>query len=256
VFEVGDENKNYRKELHNITWNSATISEGPQKGRNYILTLKTRQVEEKLVVYPVLTGENYNKALKDYEKKFSDYNALLAKREAEEKRLKEEMIAKQKAYQEEQKKLEAEELRERIRIQKEMEAKLTTQFRTASLQQNVVRIFQVSNFGIYNSDCPNSLPEGPTIHASFASTDNSKLRPDNMYLIEHGRNQIFSLQSSKFSCSPNRDYSICIIANGQLFLCSKEDFKSTLVQKQKTFVMKPLPDHVSDVAGLRKALEI
>jgi hypothetical protein len=166
------------------------------------------------------------------------------------------MIAKQKAYQEEQKKLEAEELRERIRIQKEMEAKLTTQFRTASLQQNVVRIFQVSNFGIYNSDCPNSLPEGPTIHASFASTDNSKLRPDNMYLIEHGRNQIFSLQSSKFSCSPNRDYSICIIANGQLFLCSKEDFKSTLVQKQKTFVMKPLPDHVSDVAGLRKALEI
>ncbi|HRD40306.1 MAG TPA: hypothetical protein PLC65_16885, partial [Bacteroidia bacterium] len=30
VFEVGAENKNYTKELHQITWNSAVVSEGPQ----------------------------------------------------------------------------------------------------------------------------------------------------------------------------------------------------------------------------------
>lgn len=257
VFEVGDENKNYRKELHTITWNSATISEGPQKGKNYILTLKTRQQQEKLIVYPVLTGENYDNALKQYEKKFAEYNTLLAKREAEEKRLKEEMAAKQKAYIEEQKKLEADMLREQIRIRKQMEEKLASQYKTASIQQNVVRVFQVSNFGIYNSDCPSSLPQGPGVHGIFATSESdASFRPETIYLVEHGKNKVYTLPNTYFSYEPGTDYSICALSGGQMFLCGKEEFKAAVVQKKPRFIMKPLPAEVTDAAGLRKALEI
>jgi hypothetical protein len=37
VFEVGAENKNYNANLSEITWSSAEISEGPQKGKNYLV---------------------------------------------------------------------------------------------------------------------------------------------------------------------------------------------------------------------------
>jgi len=64
LFEIGTENGNYDKQLSTITWSSADISEGPQKGKNYILTLKQKQRVEKLIVYPVLTGADFETASK------------------------------------------------------------------------------------------------------------------------------------------------------------------------------------------------
>ena len=105
VFEVGTENKNYNSKLADVTWSSAEVSEGPQKGKNYLLTLKLRERVEKLIVYPALSGADYEQALKSYESKFAEYKTLAAKREADEKRLKEEFEAKQAALFEERKRL-------------------------------------------------------------------------------------------------------------------------------------------------------
>ena len=103
VFEVGTENKNYNPKTADVVWSSAQISEGPQKGKNYLLTLKLKQQVEQLIVYPALTGSNYDNALVSYDKKFSEYKTLLAKREADEQKLKAEFEAKQLAYTNEQK---------------------------------------------------------------------------------------------------------------------------------------------------------
>ncbi len=105
IFEVGTENKNYNSKLADVTWSSAEVSEGPTKGKNYLLTLKLRERVEKLIVYPALTGADYDKALKTYESKFNDYKTAVIKREADEKKLKEEFEAKQAAYIAEQKNL-------------------------------------------------------------------------------------------------------------------------------------------------------
>ncbi|MEI6021897.1 MAG: hypothetical protein WCR21_12280, partial [Bacteroidota bacterium] len=63
VFEVGEENKNYNGELHQVTWRDIKISEGPQKGKNYLLNLTAGKRKENLIVYPVFVGANYEKAL-------------------------------------------------------------------------------------------------------------------------------------------------------------------------------------------------
>ncbi len=257
VFEVGNENKNYTKELHSVTWSSAIVSAGPQKGKNYLLTLKTKSREEKLIVYPVLTGADYEKAAEVYKKKFTEYNSLLDKREADEKKLKDEMAAKQKAYLEAEKQLSAELLKEQIRMRRNMEAQLENQIKSHSAVQNVVRVFQVSNFGIYNSDCPRSMPNGPSVMAIYASAaDGAKLSPSYIYLVEHGRNIVFNLTDQELRFERSKDYSLCIVADGILYLCTKEQFANSIKDKGYKFALTPLAAEANNVADLRKALEI
>lgn len=260
VFEVGAENKNYTKELHQITWNSAVVSEGPQKGKNYLLTLKSRNRVEKLVVYPVLSEDDYETAIAGYEKKFTEYNKLVEKKEAEELKLKQEMEAKQKAYMEEQKKLSAELVKERIRFQQQQEALLASQAGSLNNIQKATRIFQVSNFGIYNSDCPKTLPNGADINVSYAINENSTLlSPRLVYVIEHGKNQVYTYDGASIynlKYNPGTDYSLCAVVNGQLYVYSKEQFSAIAGEKKKKLILTPLPEHISDVADLRKALEI
>ena len=195
VFEVGEENKNYKSELANITWSSAEISEGPQKGKNYLLTLKLRERVEKLVVYPALMGANYDAAIKQYDKKLADYTSILNKRLAEEKRLKEEMEAKQKAYVEEQKKLTEAMVREQVRIRQEMQKQYETTMKSLDNEQEVTRLFSISHFGICNSDCPRNMPQGGMMEPMFVE-GTQLLTPNTVFMIEHERNIVFNLNLS------------------------------------------------------------
>lgn len=257
VFEVGDENKNYTKSLHEVTWSSAIISEGPQKGKNYLLTLTHGNRNEKLIVYPVLSGANYETAVKQYEKKFNDYSGLLVKRNADEKRLKEEMELKQKAYMEDQKKLSAELVKEQIRIRREMEQQMEEQFKTMGNNQKVMRVFSVSRFNIYNSDCAGSMPQGASIDPIYSINKGaSSITPNAIYLVEHGKNRVYSLQYGRLFYDPNVEYSLCVMANGQMYLCSKEVLMSTLNLREKKIPLQALSTEVNDVADLRKALGI
>lgn len=256
LFEVGTENQNYSKEFHNIEWNNADISAGPQKGKNYILTLKNKTRLEKLIVYPVLTGEDYVKAADVYEKKFSEYNVLLDKRLADEKKLKEEMAAKQKAYIEEQKKLSAELLKEQIRIRREMEAQYANQAKDFKMQQTVTRVFNVSNFGIYNSDCPRSMPHGPTIEPRYAS-NSVPIDPTAVYLVDAGRNLVFNMSTNpyRFMYSEKSRYTLCVVAGGSVYVCRKEEFSQAIKEPKIKFELVPLSAD-ADISEFKQALEI
>lgn len=258
VFEVGGENANYSKELHKITWSSADISEGPQKGKNYWLTLKLGNRTEKLVVYPVLSGADYESAIKQYDKKLADYQVALNKRLANEKKLKEEMEAKQKAFIAEQKELEAAFFKEQIRVRQEMEKKLAEQFKTIGNQQRITRLFTVSNFGIYNSDCPSQLPKGATVKPMFVIEGNQNTTPTNLYMIEYGRNVVYNLYPetwANISYDPQKEFSFCVLANGEMYVCDKEKFKQG-IQNNGHFSFSKLPSETSDVSDFRKALGI
>jgi hypothetical protein len=256
VFEVGTENKNYSKELHSITWSSAIVSAGPQKGKNYLLTLKYKNREEKLIVYPVLTGEDYEKAAEVYEKKLNEYNTLLTKREADEKKLKEEMATKQKAYVEEQKKLSAELLKEQIRIRREMEAQVANHVNDFKAQQTVTRVFSVSNFGIYNSDCPRSMPHGPFIEPRYAS-NSVPLDPSAVYLVDAGSNIVFNMSSNpyRFMYSDKRQYSLCIVAGGNIYVCNKDEFTEAVKDGKAKFNLTQLSAE-ADMGEFKKAIAI
>ncbi len=258
VFEVGSENKNYNAKLSDITWSSAEISEGPQKGKNYLVTLRLRERIEKLIVYPALTGANYDKAIATYEKKFGEYKNLVTKREADEKKLKEEFEAKQQVYLAEQKKLNEELVRERIKIRQEQDKQFAEQFSTMGNQQCIMRTFQVSNFGIYNSDCPNSMPIGASINPIYViNNGTNSITPTTTYLVCHTKNIVYNLISgAPLSYNPEDTYSLCVIANGKLYTCSKEIFSTLAKENRNKFPLLEFSIAVNDVNDLKKALGI
>lgn len=258
VFEVGSENKNYNSNLSEITWSSAEISEGTQRGKNYLLTLKLRDRVEKLIVYPALTGKDYDEAIKVYDTKYSEYKNVLAKRLAEEKRLKLEFEKKQAEYIAQQKKLNDDLVKERIKIRQEQEKELANQFNSIGNNQKVVRIFQISNFGIYNSDCPNSLPIGETLNPIYLVNQNTPLlNVTSTYLICNNRNLVYNLNPKEpLRFNPAEKYSMCIIANGKTYLCDHETFANNTSNKQNKISLKEISSEIDNVIDFKKALGI
>ena len=258
VFEVGSENKNYNSKLSEITWSSAEISEGTQKGKNYLLTLKLRERIEKLVVYPALTGKDYDNAIKTYDIKYIEYKNVLAKRVADEKRLKEEFEKKQTEYLAEQKKLNDDLIKERIKIRQEQEQQLANQFKSIGNQQRVTRIFQVSNFGIYNSDCPNSMPKGEVLNPLYLVNGTTPLlNLSYSYLICANKNLVYNLNPNEpLRFNPNEKYSMCIIANGKTYLCDHETFANNTSNKQNKISLKEISSEIDNVVDFKKALGI
>ena len=258
VFEVGSENKNYNSNLSEITWSSAEISEGTQRGKNYLLTLKLRNRVEKLIVYPALTGKDYDEAIKAYDTKYSEYKNVLAKRLAEEKRLKLEFEKKQAEYIAQQKKLNDDLVKERIKIRQEQEKELANQFNSIGNNQKVVRVFQISNFGIYNSDCPNTLPSGEVLHPIYLVNVNTPLlNVSNTYLICKDKNLVYNINSKEpLRFNPNEKYSLCIIANGKTYLCNDETFSKNTSNKQNKINLIELNSDIDNVHDFKKALGI
>lgn len=264
IFEVGPENKNYSKELHEITWSDVKVSQGPVKGKNYILNLIYRNRSEKLIVYPVLSGVDFDKAEKAYEKKLETYQALADKREADEKRLLAEMQSKQAVYLAEQKKKQEDYDKEKAALFAKYNTAeqndIASNFNAMSLQVKATRLFRVSQFGIFNSDCPHSTPQGASVVPVFVSTDKEKiLNADFIYLVDHTNKTVYSLDKSgnfKLNYTPGSVYSICVFNKNKMYLCNKNAFKQSSEKGSETFIVEALPGAADNLPDFKKAIEI
>ena len=222
------------------------------------MTLKLRERIEKLIVYPALTGKDYDNAIKAYDTKFNEYKNVLAKRIADEKRLKEEFEKKQADYLAEQKKLTDDLIKERIKIRQEQEQQLANQFKSIGNQQKVTRIFMVSNFGIYNSDCPNSMPKGEVLQPTYLVNGKTPiLNLTFTYLICKDKNLVYNLNPNEpLRFNPNEQYSLCIIANGKTYICDNETFANNTANKQNKISLKEISSDIDNVVDFKKALGI
>lgn len=264
VFEVGSENKNYTNELQNITWSDVKISQGTVKGKNYLLTLIYRGRTEKLLVYPVLSGADYEKAKDLYDERLQAYQALVEKRQAEEKRLMAEMAAKQAAYVAEQKKKEDDYKAgvEKLKIQAEIarQKELMLGFDNLSNDVKARRLFNVTKFGIYNSDCPHTVPQGAAIVPVFVLDEQGlPVNPDVIYLIDHSAKTVYMRNQQdgfKMNYNPESDYSVCVFAGNKLYLCSKEHFRQAAGKESNRFTVTPMPGNADNIGDFKKALEI
>lgn len=263
IFEVGPENTNYSKEFHSITWSDVNVKQGPDKGRNYYLNLTYRNRTERLIVYPVLTGADLEKANAIYDDKLAQYDQLVEKRQADEKRLMEEMQAKQQAYLDQLKKKQEEYDREKIRqlarSNREQESELASSFNQMSSTMRATRLFSISQFGIFNSDCPHTIPQQGDISPLFVLGEDRPLRPDFVYLVDHTNRSVYNLNPAnglKLNYKTGNEYSICVFVQNQVYLCRKHDFKQTVQASSNKFLVTPLPQGADELADLKKALEI
>lgn len=264
VFEVGKENKNYSKELTAITWSDLKITQGPQKGKNYLLHLSYRERKESLVVYPVFTSKDYDKAYNVYETKLKEYNRLSDKKAIEEKRLLQEMEAKQAAYMKEQKEKQTE--LEKLRNNKLIYEKnlalnnLSSNFSSMSHQNKTQRIFEVFNFGIYNSDCAKTIPTDLTTKPIFVSLESKNpVFPDMVYLVNTTQSTVLGLSREngfEFGYNVNDNYLICVFNKNEILLCNADLFKTSIHNDKHQFLVKPITDQAKNLNDFKKALAL
>jgi hypothetical protein len=264
VFEVGTENVNYKKDMHEITWSDVKISQGPIKGKNYVLNLTYRNQTEKLIVYPVLTGEDFDKAQKAYAQKFSDYELLAEKRKAAEKKLMDELEAKQQAYlaaiKKKQDEFEAEKAKLVSNYQLQAQNNLASSFSSLSNSVRATRLFSISQFGIFNSDCPHSIPKGASVNPIFVLKETEKfVIPDFAYLINHDNKSVYQLRKEDglvLHYNPQSTYSICIFKNNKMYVCNKNAFKQMVENGGNKLLVTSLPNDSENLIDFKKALEI
>lgn len=263
VFEVGTENNNYRKEMHEITWTDVKVSEGPTKGKNYLLTLIYRKQVEKLIVYPVLSGNDLEKAEKKYQQKLKDYEGLVEKRNADEKRLMAELEAKQKAYLADIKKKQEEYEKEKVKllvaIKQKEQNDLATRFNTMSMQTKATRIFNVASFGIYNSDHPHKQASGKTVTPMFVVNDKTAINADIIYMIDHKTKAVYNIAFNdgfKINYDPQNDYTLCVFRKNKLYICTKDLFREAAEKDSNKFTVNELPESSDNLSDFKKALEI
>lgn len=217
LFEVGNENKVFTKAMYDITWDEATIKEGDKKGENYLLTLTKSSKKIEIVVYPVFEGKNYESAMKNFQDKFTKYNAVLEKRKVAEKRIEEEYQLKLIALKKQQEELE-----------RKWEQAQANQFKLMSTDEKVKRMFAVNSFGVYNCDKPSAYPKGVLCTANLMNENNVKLMCYDAFLVDHEKNALFSYVKNpitRFSFNPQSSNLLWTVDNGVLYWLKPDQFK-------------------------------
>ena len=262
VFELGPENTNYTKDLLDITWSDVKISQGPIKGENYWLTLSYRNRVEKIIVYPTLRGKDLENANKQYTEKFAEYQQLVKKRNEDERFLLEQMESKQQTYLAELKKKQTEFEKEKQRVLVDyrmlQQNELASTFKNLSNQVRATRLFSVSQFGIYNSDCPHSFPAKATVVPIFI-VDKGFISPQYIYLVDHSNRCVYTIaQKDGFTLNydPANAYSLCVFTQNKLFICNKNTFDATIRAGSNKFSVTPLPEDATSIVDFKKSLEI
>jgi len=191
LFEVDSSEKNFKAEYASTIWENVKLENGT-KINDYQVTFSNETDTHSFLVHPVFEKGDYAAALKVYTKKFNEYQQKLKSKVETEKKTQEKKELELTSLNE---KREAE-LRDihtqQIVWQQRMEAKMKT-------ENTFFRTLQVSNFGVWNCDYPGSLPQGAKLNANFTDENNRQLTLDKVYLVEKGRNAIFTYYGSGYN---------------------------------------------------------
>ena len=114
---------------------------------------------------------------------------------------------------------------------------------------------------MWNSDCPSALPQGARLMAKFADSDNRSLTFESVYLVEKGRNAIFTYSAgylSAFTFNPEKENMIWgITSEGKLAVCHAAEFSRANNQTKKhIFKMDVLSKMPTSETEVKQILDI
>ena len=279
-FEIGEENKNISPSLYQIEWEDASLSIGTP-GKNFKLTLSKGKESCTLIVYPVFEGGDYNQAMKEYNTKYASYKRSLAKRGLEEERKQEEIKqlknrleqehalskvkeaeseAQQKFLKEKHAIAQRKWKEEQIKRSAEWKVRHEEFIQSPSLNVKVQRAFSIANLGIYNCDRPHLYPNGAIIAADFCDSLKNRLSLDKVWLVEKGKNAVYTYNSNNFSqfkFNPSaRNILISIGPGNTILLHTPEAFSTVPTSGKHTFVLKEIDKQPESPEEIKKYLNL
>jgi len=253
LFELDKNDKTFKSELSKITWDAASVKKGKENG-TYILTFRKGKDEYNFLTRPVVAEKDYQKAVELYEKKFAEYEQTLAKRKADEAK-------KEKELKAEYDKLNVERLAQIAQIQQRMASESAQITAAAKTTDIIYRSFMVSSFGIWNSDCPQNMPKGLMVSATFTDKNNKQLAFNTLYLVEKGKNAAYSLTNydySRFQFNPqSENFLLGVTKDNKIAVFKPEDFAALgKVGSSCKFKMQVLDKPFKNIDEVKSFMEI
>ncbi len=227
VFEAIDQ-QNFDASVYDVEWEDVQLKKQATSGQ-YNVVLSKGKVKKEILVKPVFEGENYEKALADFNKNFETYEKRLTKRKEDEKREAAKLEKQREEY-----------LANLSKRQKE-QMQLAKQTAKADLVMN--RIFKINRVGTWNCDSPVPRPTGPRVMAYFEDIETGEaITPKSLRLIQREMNAVFPLYSNVFRFNKRRDNLIWgIDKDGNLVYATNEQFQSIKRRQEKNiFKMKKI----------------
>lgn len=254
-FEVDEKETPYNKEDKKVQWEDVAVTR--IKNRSLLQVTFTAGTREAIyVTTPVVDQKDFAAAQLSWEQRNSEYQKALKAREDKEKN---DADTRETAMQnaDQHRTWVNDTLATRAR-QSRVAAGLQ-----ASNQSMVMREFIISNFGVWNSDCPESLPEGLEIFAKITDSKTGKVLDVNQVcLVEEGKNAIYTYYAadmSKFQYNPDVDNLLwAITREGKLAVVSVNDFKNMAGtgKKDATFKFTVRNETITKPDQARKLLGI
>jgi hypothetical protein len=184
IFEITENNEEFEPEMANIDWDNIKL-ETTKNGYNMILTNGKKKTN--LEVEPVFANAEINAANATFEEMFASYDVKLEGKLTELKLERDSLFRKYKGVENSYK------LNEKRLSNISINAEAMS-----SLANKVTRVFTLSSFGMWNSDCPAKLPKGSMLNPMFVNSEKptDTLWFAKIYIAEYDKNALFTLSGN------------------------------------------------------------
>lgn len=246
-FQVDKNEKNFSEEFARIAWENATIARGTKEGE-YLITLNKGGEHHSFNCIPVVAEKDYQTARAQYEKLFIQYKEKERSRLKKEEEKEKNMLDKQEKFEKE--------LFEKQRRQTEELRRISEIYQT---EKTVIRTFEISQFGIWNSDCPHLLPKGQSILASYTNERGESIKIQKIFLVERNKNALFAYSNpEKLQFDPmSENILIAITDENRVCVFDHNDFKDMDTKaKSQTIRMRGSSHQIKTVNDIIRLLDV
>ena len=252
IWQISHSSPAFDERAFSVNWESVRIR--PVNNRDYELTLIHPQNQLTLVVSPVLTGNDYEKALQRYEGEYRDFETARSEWEAKLKEQKETLqvrVERQKA----------EALRAYDNQLEEQRAK-GLEFGKATqylVKRKVINRFKATGFGFWN--CDRLIPPSEQrIQAAFRDQHGNFYRNHTAFLVDRTMNTIFRLYATDktpLHFNTDSDNLLWIVTDEQKFAVLRpEDFEKVNAEKDTyTLQLKLIDKEILNEEDVRAILQ-
>jgi hypothetical protein len=205
LFQVDKNEKAFSPEFALTAWEGISIERGNKEG-SYFITLSKKEENHQFACIPVIAASDFKAAQKEYERLLSIYKTKLDGKNQQETKKQGALAAKQEKFEKE--------LKIKQAIAEQARKRASAVYETENL---VLRTFQVTNFGIWNSDAPNLMPQGQLIAANYIDESGAKVKISKAFLVERNKNALFAYQNpSQLQFNPDSENMLIGITEGNL----------------------------------------
>ncbi|MFK8005334.1 MAG: hypothetical protein AB8H03_03145 [Saprospiraceae bacterium] len=253
IWHISPNSPKINTNAFNIVWESMDLKP-LDDGLDFELTLINGTHQERVIVTPALSGNEFTQAMSVYDTAMENYRNSLKDRNLALTENREKIIKKYTSQKEEAKK-EFTQIIEEWRTQNQSDPALNQMVR-----KKIINRFVATEFGVWNCDRP-IHPDDLEIEGDFELEEGAEVTDEIAYLVNKNRNtivRIYAKDGAKVNFDQKSDNLMWMVTkDNQIAIFRPQEFKKINQKKggNHTFKLKVEPDALKSEEDVRKVLQ-